>query len=159
MDGVVTATPPAHRRRVQMARAQTNHRGRVARDGSRLWGMPSAARRGSLARSFSVWRAQSPPRGRPLTNRRWQRSSIVKERQLTGLKRSHNQMAGSGRPPTVSTLSGISRTSASMRAFVKPPVCESRCSVFRELCPPHASVMNLMSIPEARVLEIQGRGV
>ena len=41
---------------------------------------------GVLARSFSVWRAKVPHRGRSQINRRCQRSSIVMERQLIGLK-------------------------------------------------------------------------
>jgi len=46
-----------------MRRTQTDQRGRVARDGSRFGRMTSAARRGSLARGFSAWRAKVPQEG------------------------------------------------------------------------------------------------
>ncbi len=87
-------------------------RGRKQATGTRrLRRVPSfggcqAQRGGGLGAQFLGLARQRPPRGRPLTNRRWERSYIVKERQLTGLKRSNNQMAGSGRPPTVSTHCG-----------------------------------------------------
>ena len=50
--------------------------------------------------------AREAPKRAARANRCWQRSPIVKERQLTGLKRPQNQMAGSGRPSTVSTPMG-----------------------------------------------------
>ena len=43
-----------------MTGTQTNQGGRVACDGSRFWGMPSAARRGFLVRGFSLLRDRSP---------------------------------------------------------------------------------------------------
>ena len=67
------------------------------------------------------------PRGRAQANPCRQRFAIGKERQLIGLKRSHNQMAGSGRPPTVSTQTGptswrkaAARKGESRRSFSKP---------------------------------------
>ena len=94
-----------------MGRTQTDHRGRVARDGSLFLGDAKRSATGVFGAQFLGVARQSPPRGRPQANRCRHRSPIVKERQLTGLKRPHNQMAGSGRPPTVSTHSRRSRFS------------------------------------------------
>jgi hypothetical protein len=85
--------PPAHRRRVQMARAQTDRPGRVARDGSGLWGDAKRSAAGVLARSFSVSRDKAPNRAAASLSL-LAALPIFKEPQLSSLKRSHNQMGG-----------------------------------------------------------------